>query len=100
MADRFSNKQPYEAYYVEFDFTTDLEATTVFSATVTAIVVSTGADATVAITQSAKQMNKDRSVLVWVYAGTTGTEYKITCRIVATDGSQYEMDGILPVVEK
>lgn len=100
MADRFSNKQPFEEYYVEFDFSSDLGAATVTSATVTAKVVGTGADATTTITDPTKQSEKDKSVLVWLQAGTTGLEYEITCRIVASDGSKYELDGLLLVKEE
>jgi hypothetical protein len=35
----------------------------------------------------------------WVRTGTSGHEYLITCRIVGSADSQYELDGILPVAD-
>ena len=100
--DNFSTKQPYEAYYVEFPFTKDLGADGIASATVTATNNDTGADMTATVTTAANQIILGQSVFVWVKAGTTGTDYKITCRIVADDdnASQYEKDGLLPVLEE
>lgn len=100
MPDRFSDKQPYEEYYIEFDHTLDLEAATIATAVVTAMVVVTGADVSTVIIDAAKQLITDTSVMVWVRAGVSGTDYKITSRIVASDGSKYELDGLMLVMEK
>jgi len=101
MNNKFSPKQPYEAYYVQFPFAKDLESDGIASAVVTATNNDTGADATSTVTTAANQVILGKSVFVWVKAGVSGTDYKITCRIVADDdnGSQYEKDGLLPVLE-
>jgi len=100
--DRFSPKQPYEAYYVEFPFNKDLGPDGITSATTTSTIEATGVDATATVTDTTKQVILGQSVFVWVRAGTTGTDYKVTCRIVADDdnGSKYERDGLLPVEEE
>lgn len=100
--DRFSAKQPYEAYYVQFPFSKDLDASGIASAVVTATNYRTGADETEAILDAGKQTILGQSVFVWIHSGVTGNDYKITCRIVADDenGSKYEKDGLLPVFEE
>lgn len=100
MSKRFTDKQPYEEYYVTFDFTEALGDETVSSATVTATRASTGEDATSTVTDAAEQEHDDYTVDVWIQGGVSGVEYKITCRIVGSAGSKYELDGLLLVKEE
>lgn len=97
--DRFRNKQAAEAYYIEFDFDELCGTATVSSATVAAKVVSTGVDATATITTVASQSISGTSVYVWVKAGTAGTDYQITCTATASDGSIYELEGLMLVID-
>ncbi len=99
MTKELTSKQPYEAYYISFDFTNDLGAETIASITVDAVDQSTLADESAVILDVSKQVNTDDIVYVWVQSGTSGHDYLITCRIVGSEGSQYELDGILPVLE-
>lgn len=98
-ANRFGSKQSYEAYYVVFAFKEYLGAATIVSAAVTAVDVADDTNATSSVTDSTKQVltNDEQGVKVWVKGGTSGHSYKVTCCIVASDGSLYELDGILPV---
>lgn len=98
--DRFGSKQPYEEYYIAFDFANYLGSAAISTATTTAAVYSTGADATATILTSAEQTIIGKVVYVWVKAGSSGAEYRITCRIVADDGSKYELDGLLMIAEE
>ena len=92
-------KQPYEAYYISFNFARWLGTATISSATVNAVDDADDSDATATVTTVASQVITSPYVYVWVKAGATGKEYQITCKIVATDGSKYELDALLPVVE-
>jgi len=96
---RFTTKQPYEEYYVEFDFTNALGTATIASATGSATNNGTGADATSTVITAASQMNTTTSVFIWVKAGTSGVPYKITAKAIASARSKYELDGLLPVTE-
>ena len=114
----FGAKQPYEAYYVEFDFVNDIaDEDSISSATV---VAKNGAiDVTATLTDVTKQLidgiadvtwdaytdavklaAKATVVSVWVMAGTTGVTYVITCQIVTVDGEKYEAEADLQVLEK
>jgi uncharacterized phiE125 gp8 family phage protein len=98
--DRFRDKQANEAYFIEFDFTNMADtAPTISSAVVSAKIVSTGVDATATITTAGSQTVSGSSVNVWVKAGTTGTDYQITCVATASDGSVYELEGLMLVVD-
>lgn len=97
----FGVKQPWEQYFVRFDFTEYLGATeTMTAATVTAVDLVAGTDVSSTLLNSAKQSYGNGQVYAWVQAGATGKEYKITCRVTTTEGSKYELDGILPVRDK
>lgn len=100
MTEFFTAKQPSEAYYLGFDFTADLGATeTVASATITAVERNTLQDVTATLMDVSLQSDGDRVVYAWVRGGTSGREYLLTCRIVGSLGSEYELDGILSVEE-
>ena len=100
---RLGDKQPYEEYYISFDFTEYLDSATISSATVTALDITADPDSDVSTTliNSTKQKTDAfaKIVYVWVRAGTAEHEYQITCKVVASDGSKYELDAILPVTE-
>jgi uncharacterized phiE125 gp8 family phage protein len=65
----------------------------------TAKIVSTGVDVTSTITTAASQSIVGQSVFVWVKAGTDGTDYLITCKATASDGSIYELEGLMLVAD-
>lgn len=94
----FDDKQPYEAYYVQFDFVSELgvgdsiESTVVTAKNGDTDVTSTLTDSTPVISGTA--------VKVWVRAGTTGITYVITCKIVTVNNEQYEAEADLIVLEK
>lgn len=96
----FGSKQPFEEYYVSFNFAQYLGAATISVAVVGAVDLDTGADVTATVTNVGVQVISGTLVYVWVRAGTTGRNYKISCRVTASDGSKYELDGTLPVVEQ
>ena len=100
MTEFFSSKQPSEAYYLGFDFTADLGATeTVATATITAVERHTLLDVTATLLDASLQSNGSQVVYAWVRGGTSGREYLLTCKIVGSLGSKYELDGLLPVKE-
>lgn len=97
--DRFRTKQTGESYKIEFNFSTIASTLTISSAVVSAKVVSTGVDATATITTVASQSISGQSVFVLVKAGTDGTDYLITCKATASDGSVYELEGLMLVAD-
>jgi hypothetical protein len=94
-----SSKQPYEAYAINFDFTPILGVETIASAVITAVDQDSLIDVSATLLDATKQSNTNKIVSGWVQGGTTGHNYVITCRIVGSADSQYELDGILPVAE-
>lgn len=99
MTTEFTTKQPYEEYAISFDFTAVLGVETIASATLTAVDQVDGSDASAVVLDAVKQANTDTVVYGWVQAGTSGHDYLITCRIVGSADSAYELEGILPVLE-
>ena len=99
MATELTAKQPYEQFAVSFDFTAVLGVETVASATITAVDQQTALDASTIVLDVTKQAISSPLVYAWVRAGTSGHDYLITCRIVGSAGSLYELDAILPVIE-
>jgi len=97
--DRFRNKQTGESYYIEFDFTSVSSTLVISSATVAAKIVSTGVDVTATLTTVAKQLITSPIVYVWVTAGTDGVDYQITCKATASNGSVYELEGLMLVAD-
>lgn len=91
-------KQPYEEYYIKFDFTNVIGTAEISSSVVSAI-DSSGADATTTVTKDASKVNETPYVNVWVQGGVTGERYTITCKIVTNSGEKYELEAELPVVE-
>lgn len=101
MAKRFDPKQPSEEYYLRFNFENDIDDETVSLVdSVVAIDLGDGSDVTSTVIDNTKQQNDDVSVYVWAQAGASGRRYKITVQITCSEGSQYELEGILPVFEK
>ena len=97
--DHFVDKQPYEEYYIDFDFVNVIAyPEESFSATGTAV-DELGANATTTIITAIKQYLDPTKVYVWVKGGTTGKTYTITCRIVTDIGEKYEKEGQMSVVE-
>lgn len=97
--DRFRNKQTGESYFVEFDFASISSTLTIASAVVSAKKVSDGTDVTATLTTAAKQTITSPVVYVWVTGGTDGVDYQITCKATASDGSVYELEGLMLVAD-
>jgi len=99
MTTEFTEKQPYEAYAISFDFTSVLGAETISSATIEAIDREDSSDVTATLLDATKQSETDTVVYGWVRAGTSGHSYVITCQIVGSGASLYELEGIQTVTE-
>lgn len=99
MSGTFTSKQPYEAYAISFDFTAVLGVETIASATITAVDQIDLTDVSLIVLDITKQAMTGTVVYGWVRAGTSGHSYLITCRIVGSAGSLYELEGVLPVLE-
>jgi uncharacterized phiE125 gp8 family phage protein len=95
--DRFKSLQLAEEQYREFDFDDRLGTATIASATVSAKIVSTGVDVTATLTTVAKQdiTTDTSSCFVWCIGLAEGVDYQITCKIVASDGTKHELEGLL-----
>ena len=97
---RLGSKQPYEEYFVAFDFSELIGSASLASATVI-VYDSTGATVTTALTVVANQTLSTSSVNVFICGGTTDQEYKVTCKVKtdAVPHEHYELDATLPVAE-
>ena len=96
----FGAKQPYEEYFIEFDFVNDIDdADSIESAEVT--VMDGDDDVTDTLTGGdAKQSVLGTKVSVWIKGGTTGTTYTITCKIITTVlAEKYEAESEITVTE-
>ena len=88
-----TQKDPREAFVVEFDFSANIASIT--SATITAEIVGGAAGTAAAILSGAPQIVGSK---VWqrVHAGQIGSDYALDC--VATDGTEtYVLVATLPV---
>lgn len=91
----FGNKQPYEEYYVSFNFSHDLAPDEEISSASVTVKDAQGADATSTIVKSVL-LASDCRVFVFVQGGTAQT-YKMTCKIVCSNTEKYEKEAYLPV---
>jgi hypothetical protein len=98
--DKLGSKQPYEEYYVAFNFANVIGSATIATANVV-VRDATDATCTVALTVVANQTLATNTVNIWIKGGLTDNEYKITCQIEtdSTPAEKYELDAILPVAE-
>lgn len=99
MSEILTSKQPFEEYAINFDFTPVLGAENIASAVVIAVDQDSLENVSETLLDVTKQSNTNKVFSPWVQNGITGHNYIITCRIVGSAGSQYELDGILPVQE-
>lgn len=94
------DKQPWEEYYIEFDFTNAIGTEGIGSATVSAInqsdIVSTDA-----VTDVTQQKIITPYVYVWIKGGVDLSDYTITCKAItsASPAEKYELEALLPVRE-
>jgi len=95
----FDPKQPYEAYYMDFDFVNDIVAPDEISTATITVTDPDGADVTSILVSSVKQNIESPKVYFWIQAGTSGKTYTITCKIVTDNGEKYEMEGTIVVAE-
>jgi hypothetical protein len=97
---KLGSKQPYEEYFISFDFSDIIGSASIASATTIAY-DSTGATITSTVITTANQALATSAVYIWIKGGITNNEYKITCKI-ETDSvppEKYELDADLPVEE-
>lgn len=98
----FDFKQPGEEFFLGMDFTDDIGADAIASATVTATEWVTGEDATDDLIQTSLQTITSPVVYFWMKqdGGTDRTAYKITCRAVLDSGAILENDAMQVIREK
>lgn len=98
-AAEFTPKQPAESYAISFNFTNDLGAHTIATASITVVDAASLDDCTSTLLDSAQQSIGSQIVYGWVRNGEAGHRYTITCRIVDSAGQSWELEGILAVTE-
>jgi len=100
--DEFPDKQPYEEFYIGFNFFRRLLAGQTI-ATITSVTVVDDATPPVDVTDTLTRVElleiDGKQVNVWVRAGSSGHTYKLTCKIVTSGGQKHELEGTLAVVE-
>src|ERR1035437_4579886 len=93
----FSTKQPYEAFAISFDFTSLMGTEVITEQAITATDITTSLDATDTVLDNTKSGINLDIIYGWVMSGQDGHNYLISCKIIGDAGSQYQLDGILPV---
>lgn len=85
-------KRPTEEFRLSWDFVNDVEATDSYAShTITATVVSTGADVTATFLQSPGRIGTTGAILgVQVQGGTDGLDYHVLFRLLTTQGDAFE----------
>lgn len=97
---KFDEKQPFEEFYLGFNFTKDL-ATEEVATAIISVVDGGGNDVTSSLTSVNLQSIQTPYVYFWIKGGENLKAYKITCKITTSlSASKYEQDAILTVVEK
>ena len=94
----FSPKQTWEEYYVAFNFARVITPLTTIQSTVILAYDEAGTEVGETFTDDTKTQITGAKVFVWVRGG-TGQTYKITCRIIMSNGEKFEQDATLEVVE-
>ncbi len=95
----FKSKQPYEAFYVDFNFSNVMNHTdSILSAVVTAKDPD-NIDVTETFLDPIRQHIDTFKVYIWVRAGTSGKIYTITCKVITVAGEKYEAEGTITVTE-
>jgi hypothetical protein len=95
----FGPKQPWEEYYVAFNFVRVITPETEIDSVVVSVTDEEGIDVTSTLTDPTKIEIVDEKVFVWVRGGTEQV-YKITCRITMDNGEKFEQDAELEVIEE
>ena len=90
-------KQPGEEYYIGFDFEDDIGTETISSAVVT--VTCEDVNVTDTFTVLADQAIINPIVYVKITGGTSGSNYKIECVATCSEGSIYEMNAYITVLD-
>lgn len=91
----FGNKQPYEEYYVSFNFSNDIACGEEIDSASVVVIDGEGEDATAEIVKSVLLASGCR-VFVFVQGGTEQT-YKMTCKVICSNTEKYEKEAYLPV---
>lgn len=99
---RLSPKQPFEEYYIGFDFSSVITTSEIVSASVIAVNSTTNEDVTDVITNITYQKFSGSIVNIWICNGDPGILYKLTCRIITDDvpNNKYEMEAYLFCIDK
>ena len=94
------SKQPYEEYHVEFNFTKMLGSNEDLSSVESVSMEGPdGEDVTETMIDGTLEFTSSKSAYVFIKGGESGVVYKITCKIVGSAESHYEMDANIRVVE-
>ena len=101
MLGKFGDKQPYEEYYLKFDFTEELaESDSIDEITATVIQVSDDSDTSPTMLDPTKDYADGSNAYVWIKGGTTDTVYLVTCKVTTSVlKEKYELEGSITVRE-
>jgi hypothetical protein len=94
----FSPKQNWEEYYAVFNFARVITPLTTIAHATILVYDEAGVEVSETFTDDTKTQIVGSKVYVWVRGGTEQT-YKITCRIIMSNGEKFEQDATLEVVE-
>lgn len=95
----FSDKKPYEEFYLGIDFERDLQDENINTGIVTVTRLLDNKDVTATIVDVAKQQLSAMVIYFWVRTGRPNYKYQFDIRIVGVNGSKYEFNATLKVVQ-
>ena len=101
MLGKFGDKQPYEEYYLKFDFSEEIaENDSVDTLTATVIKTEDNSDVSATMLDGTKDYVSGTDAYVWIKGGVTETAYIVTCRIeTSVLKERYELEGAITVRE-
>jgi len=101
MLGRFGDKQPYEEYYLKFDFSEELaESDSIDTLTATVIKISDDTDASDTMLDNSKDYSDGADAYIWIKGGADDTAYLVTCKVLTSVlKEKYELEGSITVRE-
>lgn len=97
MIKEFSDKKPYEEFYLGVDFENDLQDENINTGVVTVTRLLDNKDVTTTIVDVSKQQLSAMIIYFWVRTGKSNYKYQFNIKIVGVNGSKYEAIATLEV---
>jgi len=95
----FGNKQPYEEFYLGFDFEGDLTDEDISTGVIVVTRLLDEKDVTTTFVDATKQQATGMILYFWVRTGRPNNKYQINGKIVGVNGAKHEFDATLKITQ-